>query len=141
MDGHTRGSLGITVFAEFVTRTASGRLSSLASEIEGINSIGKSVSVSFRVRVVRASGRARRSGVGAYGANASNAGGPVANICARPPALGPRLLRRRKGFKFFYSNCAVRKGFKARHSSGCAGARVLRECNYESFEHRRAQMF
>ena len=63
------------------------------SQIEGINSIGKSVSVSFRVRVVRASGRARRSGVGAYGASASNAGGPVANICAGPAGLGGALLR------------------------------------------------
>ena len=71
------------------------------SEIEGINSIGKSVSVSFRVRVVRASGRARRSGVGAYGASASNAGGPVANISAGPAVLGARLLRRHKGFKLF----------------------------------------
>ena len=71
------------------------------SEIEGINSIGKSVSVSFRVRVVRASGRARRSGVGAYGASASNAGGPVANISAGPAGLGARLLRRHKGFNLF----------------------------------------
>ena len=71
------------------------------SEIEGINSIGKSVSVSFRVRVVRASGRARRSGVGADGASASNAGGLVANIFAGPLERGGRLLRRHKGFKFF----------------------------------------
>ena len=73
----------------------------LLSEIEGINSIGKSVSVSFRVRVVRASGRARRSGVGAYGASASNAGGPVANICAGPAGRGAALLRRHKGFELF----------------------------------------
>ena len=71
------------------------------SEIEGINSIGKLVSVSFRVRVVRASGRARRSGVGAYGASASNAGGPIANISAWPAVLGARLLRWHKGFRLF----------------------------------------
>ena len=66
-----------------------------------MNSIRKSVLVLFRVRVVRASGRARRSGVGANGASASNAGGPVANICAGPAGLGARLLRRHKGFKLF----------------------------------------
>ena len=82
-----------------------------ASEIEGINSIGKSVSVSFRVRVVRASGRARRSGVGAYGASASNAGGPVANILAGPAARGGRLLRRHKGFKLFWSKVNYMQGF------------------------------
>ena len=76
-------------------------LLTLKSEIEGMNSIGKSVSVSFHVRVVRASGRALRSGVGAYGASASNAGGPVANISAGPAVLGARLLRRHKGFKLF----------------------------------------
>ena len=81
------------------------------SEIEGINSIGKSVSVSFRVRVVRASGRARRSGVGAYGASASNAGGPVAKMLAGPAALGARLLRRHKGFKLFWSKVNYMQGF------------------------------
>ena len=82
-----------------------------SSEIEGINSIGKSVSVSFRVRVVRASGRARRSGAGAYGASASNAGGPVANICAGPLGRGGRLLRRHKGFKLFWSKVNYMQGF------------------------------
>ena len=67
-----------------------------------MNSIGKSVSVSFRVRVVRVSGRARRSGVGAYGASASNAGGPVANVFAGPPARVARLLHRHKGFEFVF---------------------------------------
>ena len=81
------------------------------SEIEGINSIGKSVSVSFRVRVVRASGRARRSGVGAYGASASNAGGPVANISAGPGVLGAALLRRHKGFKLFLTELCCTQGF------------------------------
>ena len=78
-----------------------------------MNSIGKSVSVSFRVRVVRASGRARRSGVGAYGASASNAGGPIANIFAGPGVLGARLLRRRKGFKLFWSKVYYMQGFYA----------------------------
>ena len=105
------------------------------SEIRGMNSIGKSVSVSFRVRVVCASGRARRSGVGAYGASASNAGGPVANILAGPPGLGGALLRRRKGFDFFDQKCTICKGFMQWDCSGCAGARVLRECNCESLEH------
>ena len=85
----------------------------MKSEIEGINSIGKSVSVSFRVRVVRASGRARQSGVGAYRASASNAGGPVANICARPPALGAHLLHRHKGFKLFCSKVYYLQWFYA----------------------------
>ena len=85
----------------------------IISEIEGINSIGKSVSVSFRVRVVRASGRARRSGVGAYGASASNAGGPIANISAGPGVPGGRLLRRRKGFKLFWSKVYYMQGFYA----------------------------
>ena len=85
----------------------------LLSEIEGINSIGKSVSVSFRVRVVRASGRARRSGVGACGASASNAGGPVSNISAGPAARGARLLRRHKAFKLFWSKVKYMQGFYA----------------------------
>ena len=83
------------------------------TEIEGINSIGKSVLVSFRVRVVRASGQARRSGVGAYGASASNAGGPVANILAGPLGRGGALLRRRKGFKLFWSKVYYMQGFYA----------------------------
>ena len=82
-------------------------------EIEGINSIGKSVSVSFRVRVVRASGRARRSGVGAYGVSASHAGGPVANILAGPPGHGGHLLRRHTGFKLFWSKVYYMQGFYA----------------------------
>ena len=57
-----------------------------------MNSIKKSVPVSFRVRVVRASGRARQSSMGAYGASASNAGGSVTNIFAGPLVLGARLL-------------------------------------------------
>ena len=97
------------------------------SEIEG--KIGKSVSVAFRVRVVHASGRARRSGVGAYGASASNAGGPVANILAGPAALGGHLLRRHKDFKLFGQKCTICKGFMQWDCSACAGARVLRECN------------
>ena len=92
------------------------------SEIEGINSIGKSVSVSFHVRVVRASGRARRSGVGAYGSSASNAGGPVANICAGPVWLAGRLLCRRKGFKLFWSKVYYMQGFSA------VGLSWLRRC-------------
>ena len=72
-------------------------------EIEEINSIGKSVLVLSCACVVRAAGEARGSGVGAYGASASNAGGPVANIFARPPALGGCLLRQHKGFKLFWS--------------------------------------
>ena len=90
-----------------------GEEGNIKSEIEGINSIGKSVSVSFRVRVVRASGRARRSGVGAYGASASNAGGPVANILAGPAVLGGALLRRHKGFKLFWSKVYYMQGFYA----------------------------
>ena len=92
------------------------------SEIEGINSIGKSVSVSFRVRVVRASGRARRSGVGAYGASASNAGGPVANIFAGPLGRGAHLLRRHKGCKLCWS--------KVYHMQWCyaVGLFWLRRC-------------
>ena len=85
----------------------------VVSEIEGINSIGKSVSVSFRVRVVRASGRARRSGVGAYGASASNAGGPVAKMLAGPAVRGARLLRRHKGSKLFRSKVNYMQGFYA----------------------------
>ena len=82
-------------------------------EIEGINSIWKSVSVSFGVCVVRASRRARRSGVGAYGASASNAGGPVANILAGPVGRGAALLRRHKGFKLFWSKVNYMQGFYA----------------------------
>ena len=67
--------------------------------------------VSFRVRVVRASGRARRSGVGVYGASASNAGGPIANMCAGPGVPGGRLLRRRKGFKLFLTKLCCAQGF------------------------------
>ena len=83
------------------------------SDIEGINSIWKSVSVLFCVRVVLASGRTRRSGVGAYGASASNAGGPIANICAGPGVPGARLLRRRKGFKLFWSKVYYMQRFYA----------------------------
>ena len=83
------------------------------SEIEGINSIGKSVSVLFCVRVVRASGRVRQCGVGAYGASASNAGGPVANISAGPLGLGAHLLRRHKGFKLFWSKVYYMQWFYA----------------------------
>ena len=105
-------------------------------EIEGINSIGKSVLVSFCVRVLRASGQARRSGVGAYGVRASNAGGIVAKTLAGPGDPGGRLLRVYKGFKFFFcENCAVCNSFMQRDSFGCAGARVLREYIWESFEH------
>ena len=50
---------------------------------------------------MRASGRARRSGVGAYGASASNSGGLVANIFAGPAVRGGALLRRHNGFKLF----------------------------------------
>ena len=45
--------------------------------------------------------------MGAYGASASNAGGPVANIFAGPAALGGALLRRHKGFKFFLSKIVL----------------------------------
>ena len=81
------------------------------SEIEGINSIGKSVSVSFRVRVVRASGQAGRSGVGACGASASNAGGLIAKMCAGPVVPGARLLRRHNGFKRFLTKLCCTQRF------------------------------
>ena len=60
--------------------------------------------------------------MGAYGASASNAGGPVANILAGPPGLGARLLRRHKGFKLFLS--------KAYSMQGCyaVGLFWLRRC-------------
>ena len=41
--------------------------------------------------------------MGAYGASASNAGGPVANIFAGPLGRGGALLRRHKGFELFGS--------------------------------------
>ena len=78
-----------------------------------MNSIEKSVSVSFRVRVMRASRQARRNSVGAYGASASNAGGLIANMCAGPGVPGARLLRRRKGFKLFWSKVYYMQGFYA----------------------------
>ena len=103
---------------------------------------GKSVSVSFRVRVVRASGRARRSGVGAYGASASNAGGLVAKISTGPGDLGGGLLRRRKGFKLFLSKVYYMQGFYAvglfwlRRCKGFKGMQLRKPCT-----HRRAQGF
>ena len=45
--------------------------------------------------------------MGAYGASASNAGGPVAKIFAGPGERGSRLLRRRKGFKRFFVKSAL----------------------------------
>ena len=39
--------------------------------------------------------------MGAYGANASNAGGSVAKILAGPAARALPLLRRHNGFKLF----------------------------------------
>ena len=51
--------------------------------------------------------------MGAYGASASNAGGPVANISAGPVVLGARLLRRHKGFKLFWSKVYYMQGFYA----------------------------
>ena len=51
--------------------------------------------------------------MGAYGASASNAGGPVANILAGPVWLGAALLRRRKGFKLFWSKVYYMQGFSA----------------------------
>ena len=50
------------------------------SEIEGMNSIGKSVSVSFRVRVVRASGRSEAAWV-REASDFLNAGVPVGELC------------------------------------------------------------
>ena len=105
------------------------------SEIEGINSIGKSVSVSFRVCVVRASGRARRSGVGAYGASASNAGGTVANISAGPLWLGGRLLRRHKGFKLFWSKVNYMQGFYAVGLLWLRRCKGFKEMQLENIEH------
>ena len=51
--------------------------------------------------------------MGAYGASASNAGGPVANILAGPLGRGARLLRRLKGFKLFWSKVYYMQGFYA----------------------------
>ena len=97
------------------------------SEIEGINLLRKSVSVWFCVRVVRASGWVRRSGVGAYGGRASNPGGLVAKISAGPGEPDGRLLRRRKDFEFvFVKSVLLCKGFMQQDSSGCAVARVFK---------------
>ena len=51
--------------------------------------------------------------MGAYGASALNAGGPVVNICTGPVVPGGRLLRRRKGFKLFWSKVYYMQGFYA----------------------------
>ena len=51
--------------------------------------------------------------MGAYGASASNAGGPSAIISAGPAGLGGRLLRRRKGFKLFWSKVHYMQRFSA----------------------------
>ena len=84
---------------------------------------------------MRASRRAGRSGVAAYGASASNAGGHVANISTRPGELAVALLHWHKGFKLVESKVAICKGFMQWDFFGCAGARVLREFNCESLEH------
>ena len=95
----------------------------------------RSVSVSFRVRVVRASGRARRSGVGAYGASASNAGGPVANMLAGPAGLGGRLLRRRNGFKLFWSNVYYMQWFSAVGLFWLRRCKGFKEMQLQNLEH------
>ena len=51
--------------------------------------------------------------MGVYGASASNAGGPIANIFAGPGVLGAAILRRRKGFKLFWSKVYYMQGFYA----------------------------
>ena len=66
----------------------------------------------FRFRFVFVSCvRAGRSGMGAYGASASNTGGPVANILAGPAARGGRLLRQHDGFKLFWSKVSYMQWF------------------------------
>ena len=72
---------------------------------------GKSISVSDRV--VCASGQARRSGVGAYGASASNAAGIVAKISTGPGERGSALLHRHEGFRLFLSKVCCVQGFHA----------------------------
>ena len=61
--------------------------------------------------------------MGAYGASSSNAGGPVAKMLAGPAGLGGRLLRRRKGFKLFWSKVYYMQLFSA------VGLFCLRRCN------------
>ena len=104
------------------------------SEIEGINSIGKSVSVSFRVRVVRAGGR----GEAAW----ARMGRVLPTLVARSQTFPPGRLSLERPFcagarvlSFFGQKCTICKGFMQWDCSGCACARVLRECNCESLEH------
>ena len=55
---------------------------------------------------------------------------PPGRLCAeRPFCAGTRVL------SFFGQKCTICKGFMQWDCSGCAGARVLRECNCESLEH------
>ena len=51
--------------------------------------------------------------MGAYGASASNAGGPVANIFAGPLGRGGALLCQHKGFKLFWSKVYYMQRFYA----------------------------
>ena len=81
----------------------------LLSEIEGINSIGKSVSVSFRVRVVRAGGR----GEAAW----ARMGRVLPTLEARSQTFSPGRVFLEVAFcagarvlSFFCQKCAICKG-------------------------------
>ena len=83
------------------------------SEVEGINSMGKSVLVLFRVVVARARGWRRQSGVGAYWANVSDIGGLVTHIFTGLGEPRAAILRWHKGVTFFLPKVCYAQRFYA----------------------------
>ena len=112
-----------------------GKVVCNSSEIDRIDSIGKSVSVSFRVCVAQASGRARRSRVGTCGASASNTGGTVANVCTGPAARDSRHLCQHKSFKLFLPKVYYMQGFSAVGLFWLRRCKGFKEMQLQNLEH------